>query len=139
MSSGQSIACRLSPLSIDLLLKLSRKCQYTPSRIAYVMIEGILPPLDFGELNEISFIAEWLDKLVTLSVYSRRKISRDTFTVWLPNSVIERLDCIAPRVYMSRGRLVQLILECATSVFPVESDFSLMTFFRFVHGFQQCG
>jgi predicted transcriptional regulator len=151
-TAGQSVAVRLSPKAIEIINALAEKTQYTPSRVAFIMIDGTLPTIETIKTSYesgILSIARWIDKLLSWALKGVRKKAvkvvteayengtikpppKETFTVWIPNETVERIDAIAKRFYMTRGRLVALILEGTMNRFSYQTGVNLATFHDFV-------
>jgi predicted transcriptional regulator len=151
-SAGQSVAVRLSPKTIDIINALAEKTEYTPSRIAFIMIDASLPAIEkirTSYESGILSIARWIDKLLSWTFKGVRKKAvkvvteayeketlkpppKETFTVWIQNETIERIDAIAKRFYMTRGRLVAMLLEGTMNQFSFKTGVSIAAFHDFV-------
>ena len=151
-SAGQSVAVRLSPKTIGIINELATKTDYTPSRIAFIMIDAGLPAIETIRTSYesgILSIARWIDKLLSWALKGVRKKAlqvvmeaqekgtlkppaKETFTVWLPHEAIERVDAIAKRFYMTRGRLVAMMLEGTMNQFSFKTGVSIAAFHDFV-------
>jgi len=150
--AGQSVAVRLSPKAIEIINSIAEKTEYTPSRVAFIMIDSALPAMEAIKTSYesgILSIARWLDKLLSwISKGVRQKAvkalaeayengtlkppPKATFTVWVPNETLERIDAIAKRFYMTRGRLVAMLLEATMNRFSFKVGVNLAAFHDFV-------
>ena len=151
-SKGQSVAVRISPKTQEVINALAEKTEYTPSRVAYIMIDAGLPAIETIRTSYesgILSIARWIDKLLSWATKGARKKvhqvvteglekgtikppPKETFTVWLPNETVARIDAIAQRFYMTRGRLVAMLLEGTMSRFTLRTGVNVAAFLDFV-------
>lgn len=149
-SSGQTIAARITPKTIDTMQMLAEKTGYTPSRLALIMIDEVLPSMEkvtASYENGLLSVARWIDKLLSWMNKTALKASasekagakknirgqaKETFSVWLPNETLERMDVIAKRFYMSRGRLLGLVLDSCFNKYGVDAGVSLAHFHDFL-------
>lgn len=151
-SSGQTIAARIAPKTIDTMQMLAERTGYTPSRLALIMIDEVLPSMEKVTASYESgllSVARWIDKLLSWMNKTALKASaagktktgakqnirgqaKETFSIWLPNETLEKIDIIAKRFYMSRGRLVGLVLDSCFNKYSVDTGVTLANFHDFL-------
>ena len=127
--SGLSVGIRISPKTSQMLDLLVEKTSLPKSRLATTFIEDMLPEVErIGESyeNGLLRIARWLDRLMKLFKTGKpnpaksKGYSKEQFTVWLSDESLGKADKIAGQFFMTRSRLLALILDAGLNRFTVK-------------------